>query len=110
VLSRWREAGYPDPEQWPETRDSPWLRPSYLANHSSWPDLEKLPDSPFILQDEKHCGISDGEGEPFGSQNLKVNFAARIWRRINRRLGISIATCPRTKPKASQEQNQTQSG
>jgi hypothetical protein len=43
VLLRWKEAGYPDPESWPETRDRPYLRPSYRLNHASWPNA-KLTD------------------------------------------------------------------
>jgi hypothetical protein len=39
VLLRWKEAGYPDPESWPETRDRPYLRPSYRLNHASWPNI-----------------------------------------------------------------------
>lgn len=38
VLRRWREAGYPDPEQWPETRSAECLRPSYSLNHAEWPN------------------------------------------------------------------------
>jgi hypothetical protein len=39
VLARWKEAGYPDPESWPETRDHPCLHPSYRLNHAQWPDM-----------------------------------------------------------------------
>jgi hypothetical protein len=38
VLGRWRAAGYPDPEQWPETQSLECLRPSYSLNHSGWPN------------------------------------------------------------------------
>ena len=39
VLARWRAAGYPDPELWPETQQCPWLRPSYRLNHAAWPSV-----------------------------------------------------------------------
>ena len=41
LLARWREAGYPNPEQWPETVSAYWLHPSYSLNHSKWPDFLK---------------------------------------------------------------------
>jgi hypothetical protein len=39
VLSRWKEAGYPDPESWPEIQQSACLHPSYSLNHNNWPDM-----------------------------------------------------------------------
>lgn len=40
VLSRWKEAGYPDPKSWPEIQSSQCLNPSYSLNHASWPNVE----------------------------------------------------------------------
>lgn len=40
VLSRWRAAGYPNPEQWPEIQQHPCLHPSYSLNHGDWPEIE----------------------------------------------------------------------
>jgi hypothetical protein len=39
LLARWREAGRPCPEEWPETRNHAldWLRPL----RSTWPDCSK---------------------------------------------------------------------
>lgn len=34
LLERWRSAGRPCPEEWPETRNLDWLRP----RRSCWPD------------------------------------------------------------------------
>ncbi|MGC9944500.1 MAG: hypothetical protein ABSE48_21965 [Verrucomicrobiota bacterium] len=39
VLARWRAAGYPNPELWPEIQRSEWLHPSYSLNHNEWPNL-----------------------------------------------------------------------
>jgi len=41
VLSRWKEAGYPDPKFWPEIQQSQCLHPSYSLNHGDWPDMAR---------------------------------------------------------------------
>jgi hypothetical protein len=35
LLLRWRDAGRPCPEEWPETRNLDWLRPA----RSAWPEI-----------------------------------------------------------------------
>lgn len=42
VLFRWKEAGYPAPESWPEIQQSACLHPSYSLNHNDWPNRQKI--------------------------------------------------------------------
>jgi hypothetical protein len=52
VLSRWKEADYPDPKSWPEIQQSQCFHPSYSLNHGDWPDMALK-----IISSETHAKI-----------------------------------------------------